>query len=251
MKIVIEKCIYKVHPVYDLYAANEEGKVIHLARKEPLGRKKYNGYMICNVKKFKQSPKTYYIHRFVWECFNGSIPCDKVIDHINDIKDDNRLCNLQLITPKENVKKSVKNRDYSFAAKNHQNKKSIKATNINNNEVSYYNSLYAVQQHLGINAGIVKMISEKLNNCKTGISKKNGNSYKFEYVKEDDMPDNYKKSANIKPKRVSDEDKKKHAKESIQKWKNKEFTCSICNKIYKNGYKYLHTKICERNNQKQ
>ena len=130
--------------------------------------------MACVVRKYSQkSQKTYRIHRFVWECFfNGNIPDDKVIDHINDIKDDNRLCNLQLVTPKENVKKSVKNRDYAFAAKNHQNKKSIKATNINNNEVSYYNSLYAVQQHLGINAGIVKMISEKLNNCKTGISKK-------------------------------------------------------------------------------
>ena len=86
---------------------------------------------------------------------------------------------------------------------------------------------------------------------KQEFPKKNGNSYKFEYVKEEDMPDNYKKSANIRPKRVSDEDKKKHAKESIQKWKNKEFTCQICNKTYKNSYKYLYTKICERNNQKQ
>ena len=233
MKIEIKNCVYKVHPIYDLYAANKEGEVIHLARKEPISPKQRNGYMQCTVKKYKQSQKTHYIHRFVWECYNGPIPDDKVIDHINDKKDDNRLCNLQLVTTSENIKKSVKNRDYAFAAKNHQNKKSIKATNINNNEVSYYNSLYAVQQHLGKNAGIVKMISEKLNNCKTGISKKDGNSYKFEYVKEEDMPDNYKKSANIRPKRVSDEDKKKHQIEALKKWQNKEFTCQICNKTYK------------------
>ena len=145
----------------------------------------------------------------------------------------------------------MKDRDYTFVAKNHQNKKSVKAMNIDTNEVSYYNSLYAVQQHLGINAGIVKMVSEKLNYCKTGISKKDGNAYKFEYVKKDDMPDNYKKSSDMRPKRFSDEDKKKNAAKSMKKWQKKELTCSICDKIYKNGYKYLHTKICERNSQKQ
>ena len=33
------------------------------------------------------------VHRFVYECFNGIIPDGKVIDHVNNIKDDNRLCN--------------------------------------------------------------------------------------------------------------------------------------------------------------
>ena len=50
----------------------------------------------------------------------------KVIDHVNNIKDDNRLCNIQLITQQENCKKSAKRRDYTFAAKNHQNKKCVK-----------------------------------------------------------------------------------------------------------------------------
>ena len=60
-----------------------------------------------------------------------------------------------------------------------------------------------------------------------------------------------KKSANMRPKKVSDEDRVKNKKESIKKWQNKEFKCFICNKIYKNSYKYLHTKICTTNNQKQ
>ena len=34
--------------------------------------------------------------------------------------------------------------------------------------------MYAIQQYLGINAGIVKMVCEGINRCKTGISKKNG-----------------------------------------------------------------------------
>ena len=80
-------------------------------------------------------------------------------------------------------------------------RKCVKATNINTNEVSYYNSMYAIQQHLGINAGIVKMVCEGLNNCKSGISKKDGCSYTFQYIKQDELPDNYKKSLNIKTKK--------------------------------------------------
>ena len=82
------------------------------------------------------------------------------------------MCNLQLMTQKENCKKSAKGRDYTFTAKNHQNKKCVKATDCETNEVTYYNSMYAVQQHLQINAGIVKMVCEGINHCKTGISKK-------------------------------------------------------------------------------
>ena len=118
-----------------------------------------NGYIKCVVRKHAQNcQKTYYVHRFIWECFNGIIPDGKVIDHVNNIKDDNRLCNLQLITQKENCKKAAKGRDYTFAAKNHQNKKCAKTIDCETNEVTYYNSMYAVQQHLQVNAGIVKMM---------------------------------------------------------------------------------------------
>lgn len=49
------------------------------------------------------------VNRFVWECFNGPIPEAMVIDHINDDKSDNRLCNLQLLTIRENSLKGAKN----------------------------------------------------------------------------------------------------------------------------------------------
>ena len=140
---------------------------------------------------------------------------------------------------------SVIKRDYTFAAKNHQNKKCVEATNSDTNEVSYYNSMYAVNQHLGINAGIVKMVCEGINNCKTGISKIDNHSYKFEYVNEQDMPDDHKKSANVRPIRVPVEDKKKHQKEAIKRWQQKEYECPRCGKTYKNGYKFLHKKICK------
>ena len=215
----INDCVYKVHPVYNLYASDKNGNIIHLVKQVPNpGHKLKNGYLTCMVRKHGQNgQKGYSIHRFVYECFNGKIPDGKVIDHVNNIKDDNRLCNLQLMSHQENCKKSAERRDYTFAAKNHQNKKCVKATNCDTNEVSYYNSMYAIQQHLSINAGIVKMVCEGINNCKTGISKIDNHSYKFEYVKKEDMPTNFKKSANVRPIRVPVEDKKKHKKRSYKK----------------------------------
>ena len=168
----------------------------------------------------------------------------KVIDHINDIKDDNRFINLQLISQKENNKKSAQKRDYKFVSKNHQNKKCVKATNLKTNEVTEYNSLYSVNKQLQINAGIVKMVCEGINNCKTGISKKDNCHYKFEYVEKDELPADYKKSANIRSNRVPVEDKKKHKKEAIKRWQQKEYECPKCGKTYKNGYRYVHNKIC-------
>ena len=244
--IEIEKCVYNVHPVFYLYAANTPGEVINIIKKVPnQGIKNHSGYMHCSIRKYGGRQKTCQVHQFVWECFNGVIPEGKVIDHINSDKEDNRLCNLQLVTQQQNCKKAVKDRDYTFAAKHHENKKCVKAINNDTNEVSYYNSMYAVQQHLGTNVCIVKMVCEGLNNCKSGISKKNGNSFKFEYVRKEDMPDDYMKSANKRPRKVPDEDKKKHRLEAMKKWQKKEFKCPKCGKTLKNGSKYVYSKKCE------
>ena len=116
--ISVNKCVYSVHPIYDLYASDENGNIIHIIKKVPnKGKKKYNGYMQCNVRKYGGKQKLYSVHRFVWECLNGIIPEGKVIDHINNDKEDNRLCNLQLLTHQDNCKKSSKNRDYTSLLK--------------------------------------------------------------------------------------------------------------------------------------
>ena len=91
-------------------------------------------------------------------------------------------CNLQLMTQKENIKKSAEKRDYIFASKNHENKKCVKAINIKTKEVSYFNSMYSIREHLGINPGIVKMVCENINNCKSGKSKVDGCNYRFKYI---------------------------------------------------------------------
>ena len=105
--------------------------------------------------------------------------------------------------------------------------------------------MYAVQQHLQINAGIVKMVCEGINNCKSGISKKDGYSYRFEYVEKENMPDNYFKSANKRTQRVPNEDKKKHHAQAMKKWQNKEYKCPRCDKMMKNHSRNNHNKVCK------
>ena len=91
--------------------------------------------MGLNVRKHGQSGfKSYQTHRFIWECFNGLIPDGKEIDHINNIKSDNRLSNLQLLTPKENGKKAAK---YRNDFNNHKRRRCVKATCLKTGETSF------------------------------------------------------------------------------------------------------------------
>lgn len=51
------------------------------------------------------------IHRLVVEAFIGEIPKNKVVDHINGNKLDNRLENLQIITQRENIIRSKSDKE--------------------------------------------------------------------------------------------------------------------------------------------
>jgi len=244
-RIILENVPYRIHPTYNKYAASEEGYIIHVDHQIPTtGSSCGNGYCNVSVRSKNGKPKSYISHRFIWECYNGLISDNKVIDHINDIKADNRLVNLQLVTQQENCQKSAKKRDYTFAKNNHKNKKCVKATNIQTNEISFFNSMYAIQQHLGINAGLVKMVCEGLHNAKSGKSKINGDFYKFQYINKTELPENYIKSGNIRPRRVTDEEKRIKQRECIKRWVCKLYICPRCNKHLKNGSRHMHNKIC-------
>lgn len=49
--------------------------------------------------------KAYLVHRLVWEAFIGNIPLGMEIDHLNNNRGDARLCNLDLVTHSENVRR--------------------------------------------------------------------------------------------------------------------------------------------------
>lgn len=48
-----------------------------------------------------------YAHRLIWETVFGPIPRGFHIDHLNGKKADNRICNLEAVSPSENVSRAV------------------------------------------------------------------------------------------------------------------------------------------------
>lgn len=69
-----------------------------------------DGYNIVQCNK-----KRCFAHRIIWEMHNGPIPNGMEIDHINRVRDDNRIENLQLITHKQNLgRRNQTSKGYSF-----------------------------------------------------------------------------------------------------------------------------------------
>jgi len=97
---------------YEGYQVSNEGQVRSLDRIDSLGHHikgkilkpftNKKGYQ--RVRLWKDgNVKNFQVHRLVYEAFCGEIPDGMQVNHINEDKSDNRLCNLNLMTPKENT----------------------------------------------------------------------------------------------------------------------------------------------------
>lgn len=114
-------------PGYEgLYQADSEGFIIKISR--PQKDKRY-GEMTKEVVlkpyiiKNKQKKPSYYVvtlskngiknkvlvHRIIYSTFHGEIPEGAVIDHLNGIKTDNRLENLEACSHQENIRRAFCN----------------------------------------------------------------------------------------------------------------------------------------------
>ena len=62
------------------------------------GTLKQNGYWEIQHNKIR-----YYAHRLIWELFNGPIPDNFIVDHINRNPSDNRIENLRLLNQNQNL----------------------------------------------------------------------------------------------------------------------------------------------------
>lgn len=66
--------------------------------------------------------KCYFVHRLVALAYNlidkYEYNSDNEVDHINDIRDDNRLCNLQVLTKAENLAKRKKTNNKAYVLYN-------------------------------------------------------------------------------------------------------------------------------------
>lgn len=94
-------------------------------------RRTRQGYIVLLL---KTKSKTYSIksHRFAWFMFYGKLP-ENDIDHINGIKNDNRITNLRDVTHQQNQWNQTKAKGYYFDKKNKRFMGYIKVDGISKN----------------------------------------------------------------------------------------------------------------------
>ena len=119
--------------LYEGYYATRDGEIVSVRCKgkrdvdynnprKLKARSDRDGYMeVCLSISENNSQKRIYrrVHRLVWEAFNGRIPNNLTIDHINSIPNDNRLENLQLLTREQNTSKARKGKEMWQKGKKH------------------------------------------------------------------------------------------------------------------------------------
>ena len=181
------KHYYVRHRVYRNYAANNHGDVINVITRKLLKpattRGGYNGINVHhNDETGEKKNKFICVHRFVWECFECVIPNGMQIDHINSIRNDNRLCNLDLVTPSKNNKRAKIGQDTSYCRYIKKNPKKVIATDTKGKE-KIFPSIYSCSKELGIGHGLIHSCckNDEVIGVKSGNSKINSKSYTFKF----------------------------------------------------------------------
>ena len=120
-----------------------------------------NGYLsICLSKGGIQ--KRYRIHRVVYESFFGSIPVGLVINHIDENITNNRLTNLEAITPIENYLYGTRLKRISKSLTNNPSRsKSIIQIDIETNEIiNKFPSIREASRQTGFSSGNISMCAK-------------------------------------------------------------------------------------------
>ncbi len=86
------------------FYASACGTVLHGERIVGLKVMSRGGYLVVDIGR----GATRVAHRLVWEAFNGAIPDDREIDHIDGDPTNNALANLRLATRRENCRNRVR-----------------------------------------------------------------------------------------------------------------------------------------------
>ena len=99
---------------------------------------------------YKQSiKKNYSVHRLVWSTFNGQMPENMQVNHINEIKTDNRLENLNLMTAKENCNWGTRNERFAKKQTNGKKSKPVLQFTLDNILVKEYPSIHQAERETG------------------------------------------------------------------------------------------------------
>lgn len=116
----------------------ENGQVInHYGWK--VGSQLKNGYITVCLRKHG-TPKTFYLHRVIWETACGEIPTGFDVHHKNGDKTDNRITNLELVN-------WYKNANDNIVDEVQDRKRPVIQMTMDGTVVAEYPSLYATQKN--------------------------------------------------------------------------------------------------------
>jgi hypothetical protein len=100
---------WKPIPGYEgLYEISDLGNVKNVRTGRILKPTNNKGYLLAGLSKNSEK-KAFRVHQLVAMAFLEHVPCGHkiTVDHINEIKTDNRLENLQIICARENITRSI------------------------------------------------------------------------------------------------------------------------------------------------
>ena len=114
----IKEEVWKTVPGYDNYMISDRGRLKSLKfNKERIMRASLSNSYLATALCEEGRKKTFKIHKLVAMAFLDHIPCghELEVNHINGVKTDNNLSNLEILTKKEHVIVTWKSRDKTSA----------------------------------------------------------------------------------------------------------------------------------------
>lgn len=139
---------WRVIPDYPNYAANSLGKVANIKTKKLRKFSNHKGYVQCMVRK---DGKRYnkFVHRLVANAFLPPPQEGQVIDHINGVRDDNRVENLRWCSVNENL-------HFPLAVKNREHlKEQCSQYHLDGTFITSFNSIFEASDKLNLSSGAI------------------------------------------------------------------------------------------------
>lgn len=111
-----------------------------------------NGYYQVGL--WKNNTKlNHYISIIVYSHFVGPIPEGMQVNHINEDKSDNRLSNLNLMTPKENINWGTRNKRVGKS-----NSRTVYQFSLNGDLIKEWQSAHEVERLTGFNHSLINAV---------------------------------------------------------------------------------------------
>lgn len=166
-------------PVLDfagVYDASNEGRIYSYPRKGTKGQilkqklcKSNGGYMMVHLHSNGKDVMKLVSH-VIWEAFKGPIPPGYEVNHINEDKTDNRLCNLSLMTRKENCNWGTRNERIIKSRTGYGKEIAVVQYRLDGTEVASYPSMRKAAATTGIDSG-------DISKCTRGLLRRTGDYY--------------------------------------------------------------------------